>query len=130
MKSKKSRTMRKPPSNRLARKSVGGPSTAKTKSRATIGGPAAPPFADSADALTAKMDATEALAAGMPYNANKALEHGKAAYKPPVGQTVEPEDPAVTSSTLTESNASDKAGSGEPQFGSQPRQPAAGPSPG
>jgi catalase len=63
------------------------------------------------------MDATEALAAGMPYNANKALEHGKAAYKPPVGQTVEPEDPAVTSSTLTESNASDKAGSGEPQLG-------------
>ena len=44
----------------------------------------------------------------MPYNKNKAQEHGKAAYKTPAGMTVEPDTPAATGSTLTESNASDK----------------------
>jgi catalase len=78
--------------------------------------------ADSADALTAKVEATQALAAGMPHNPNKAQEHGKAAYKPPVGQTVEAESPSATGSTLTESNASDKAGSGEPRVGLNPGQ--------
>ena len=53
----------------------------------------------------------------MPHNTAKPGEFGKAALKPPRGQSVEPSDPSVTGSTLTETTASPKAGSGDLQMG-------------
>ena len=97
--------------------------TPKPGSPSTVSGPAHPEAAElaaSMDALAVKLDATQALAAEMPYNANKALEHGELATKPPAGQTVEPTDPSATGSTLTETNASAKTGDGEPASGINP----------
>ena len=69
---------------------------------------------------TAKIAGAELLAESMPHNAAKAAEHGKAAMKPPQGQTVEPPHPMVTGSTLTETNASEKVGKGNPQVSFNP----------
>jgi catalase len=69
------------------------------------------------DAAVAKSEASESLAAGIPYNENKPREHGKAATRPQPGRTVGPKDPAATGSTLTETNAGDKVGDGKPQPG-------------
>ena len=66
------------------------------------------------------MAGTEAVASSFPFNAAKPSEFGKASAQPAVGQTVEPPDPMVTGSTLSESNASEKAGSGNPQMGFNP----------
>ena len=96
---------------------------ANTSSRSTISGPArgSESSTDTAvDALAAKFEATQALAEAMPYNENKALEHGEISSEPPKGQTVEPSNPSATGSTLTETNASKKTGSGEPQLGANP----------
>ena len=71
--------------------------------------------------LADKVKATEALSAGMPYNANKAAEHGRLAGRtPPEGVTVEPTSPAATASTVSESTASDKVGAGQPVHGTNP----------
>ena len=118
MKSKKSESSTKRPS--LPNKKSTSLKSKSTVSRTTVGGPAGGIEHAAKDALSAKMDATERLAAGMPYNKNKAQEHGKAAYKTPAGMTVEPDTPAATGSTLTESNASDKTGSGKPPLGTNP----------
>ena len=60
----------------------------------------------------AQADQTEALAAGMPFNANKGLEHGAAqGARPPPGQTVTPESRLPTASTLTEDMGTEKTGS-------------------
>jgi catalase len=56
----------------------------------------------------------------MPFNAAKPGEHGRAAYEPPAGQAVEPDDPMVGGSTLSETNASLKAGAGAPAPGFNP----------
>ena len=110
---------------RLGSKQTGRGSTvasAKSSARSTSSGPtrggAAP--ADLSDAAVSKFEATEALAASMPYNENKAGEHGAAAKDPQPGRTVEPPDPAATASTLSESNASDKVGGGKPETGLNP----------
>ena len=66
------------------------------------------------------MAGTEAVASSFPFNAAKPTEFGKASAQPAVGQTVEPPDPMVTGSTLSESNASEKVGSGNPQMGFNP----------
>jgi catalase len=98
------------------------PKSVKTSARSTSSGPArrsAAP-ADRSDAALSKFAATEALAAGMPHNENKALEHGAAARDPQPGQTVGPSDPAATGSTLSERNASDKVGDGKPDLGLNP----------
>ncbi|HEY4214823.1 MAG TPA: catalase [Steroidobacteraceae bacterium] len=50
----------------------------------------------------------------MPYNANKAREYGKAASAPAAGSTAVPPDEELTSSTLSEKNASEKVGAGVP----------------
>jgi catalase len=97
-------------------------SAAKATARSTVSGPArteagAQPVAD---ALTAKMQAVQVLAAEMPYNANKALEHAEASRQPQPGQVAEHSNPSATASTLTESNASDKVGEGEPPSGVNP----------
>ncbi len=71
--------------------------------------------------LADKMTATQALSAAMPYNANKAAEHGRdAALAPPEGTTVEPSDPTVSASTVSETTASDKVGAGTPPQGINP----------
>jgi len=91
----------------------------KTSARATVGGPSRSDGPVS-DALTAKTAATQALASGMPFNATKSAEYGKAALKPPRGGTTPAGDPRATGSTLTESIPSRKAGSGKPQLGMNP----------
>jgi catalase len=62
----------------------------------------------------------QALAEAMPFNAAKPGEHGRAAYEPPTGQAVEPDDPMVGGSTLSETNASPKTGAGAPAPGFNP----------
>jgi catalase len=118
MKSKKSQSARQRPSR--SSKSDSTKRAKSTVSRTTVGGPAGRIEHAVTDALSAKMDATERLAAGMTYNKNKRQEHGESAYRPPAGMTVEPDSPVVTGSTLTESNASDKTGSGQPPLGTNP----------
>src|SRR6187402_1367529 len=88
-------------------------------SRATVSGPAEPqPLVDSSDDLTAKMAATQQLAAALPFNANKALEYDpEAAIRPEPGVSIEPTDPIVGSSTVQEKNGSNKVGSGGPVIG-------------
>ena len=88
--------------------------TARTTARSTVSGPARgrgrPNASD--DALTAKLAGTQALAAAMPINVNKAAEYGKATRQPPVGLTADPPDPLVTGSTLTETQ---RVGEGRPR---------------
>ena len=94
----------------------------KSSSRSTVSGPARHGDSgdDRGDALSVKFAATQKLAAAMPYNVNKPLEHGELATQPQPGETVTPADPAATGSTLTETTPSDKAGAGKPQLGSNP----------
>ncbi len=94
---------------------------AKAASRNTASAPARAGARAGADPLADKMLATQELAAAMPYNENKALEHGRAnAVAPPEGITAEPATPLVTGSTVTESARSDKVGGGKPRSGTNP----------
>jgi catalase len=104
-------------SNRNGAKASG----ATTSARSTVSGPSrkGKPL-PAGDALVDKMSGTQALAAAMPFNPNKAGEHGRAALKPQPGATNEPANPAVTGSTLTETIASPKVGSGKPELGQNP----------
>ena len=68
----------------------------------------------------AKMSGTESVARAFRFNAAKPSEYGDAATAPATGQNVEPPHPMVGGSTLTEMNASPKAGSGNPPSGSNP----------
>ena len=102
---------------------AGGASAVTTSARSTVSGPSSSDATSQVaanDALTAKMEGTQALAAEMPYNANKAGEYGKAARVPQPGATAQPGDPAITGSTLTETIASTKSGDGEPPAGINP----------
>ena len=91
---------------------------AKAAARSTSGRPSVSPRDTGGDALAEQAAGTQALVAAMPWNANKALETGhENAIHPPPGLQVEPPAPAVTASTLTESNASAKTGSGTPPSG-------------
>ncbi len=87
----------------------------------TVGGPASGIAADatlaatgpSIAALAAKMAGTQALAAAMPSNTLKPLDKGlDAGHAPAEGASAKPPSDAVTGSTLSESNESDKVGSG------------------
>ena len=111
----------KPGRDRSAAKAPVAPTTAaKTSAPSTVSDPAKPGEAGSrADAAAAKMAGTQALAAAVPFNAAKPSEFGADA-RPATGQAVEPPDPLVTGSTLTESNGSDKVGSGSPRLGFNP----------
>ena len=100
-----------------------GASSGTTSARSTTSGPShsdATVHAAATDALAAKMEGTQTLAAEMPFNPNKPLEYGKAASSPQAGAAVEPDDPAITASTLTETTASRKTGDGEPPAGINP----------
>lgn len=90
-----------------------------TDNRSTIAGPARNAGTPAND-FTAKLTATQELAAAMPYNANKVLEHGDVSASPERGQTIEIPDSAVTGSTLTESITSEKVGAGAPLPGVNP----------
>ena len=93
---------------------------ARTSARATVSGPADPrPGGSPTDPARAKMEGTEAVAAAFPFNAAKPSEFGAHA-RPAIGQTVEAPNPAVTGSTLTESNTSAKVGTGGPPLGFNP----------
>ncbi|HWA38204.1 MAG TPA: catalase [Burkholderiales bacterium] len=83
-------------------------SPAQSSARSTVAGPARK-GGRGADALAAKMDAAEALAAAMPHNENKKNEHGERAFEPQPGRTVAPKDPSATGSTLSEGNATAKS---------------------
>ena len=72
------------------------------------------------DAATAKVSGQEAVAAAFPFNAAKPTEFGDAAMTPATGQAVEPPHPLVSGSTLTEVNASEKVGRGNPQMSFNP----------
>ena len=64
------------------------------------------------DLLARKMEQVEAMVEAMPFNANKAGEHGFAhALAPQAGATLEPASPLATGSTLSEDNSSEKTGS-------------------
>ena len=95
--------------------------SASSSARSTVGGPTEKGVGSSAqDALTAKIEGTEQTAAAFPFNAAKPTEFGDAALKPAIGQAVEPSDPIVGASTLSETNASPKAGKGNPQLSFNP----------
>ncbi|HWU98788.1 MAG TPA: catalase [Oxalicibacterium sp.] len=88
---------------------VSGPSTGKA--------PGATPTKAAPADLLKKVVGTGALSSAMPSNPNKPAEIGDAAYHPPQGATAKPPSAVVTSSTVTESNASEKVGSGKPPQG-------------
>ncbi len=89
----------------------------------TVSGPssAAPPTSlggvPQEAALLAKVGGTQAVAVGMPFNANKPGEYGDASRTPQPGQTVTPPNPIVGASTTGETTASPKTGSGVPPHG-------------
>ena len=59
---------------------------------------------------------TESLVAAMPFNANKAAEHGAAnGIAPPTGATAKPASRLVGAGSLSEANHSDKTGSVAPE---------------
>ncbi|MES2900545.1 MAG: catalase [Pseudomonadota bacterium] len=73
-----------------------------------------------AERLLHKTVSGQQLAGTMPFNANKAAEHGDAARTPQEGENHAPGDPAATGSTSTEINTSAKVGEGMPPAGSNP----------
>ncbi len=94
---------------------------ARTSARSTVSGPAAKNgYQDVTDDATAKVAGTEAMAAAMPFNAAKPSEYGEASSEPAVGQSVDPPHPIVGASTLSESNSSEKVGSGNPPMSFNP----------
>ena len=117
---KKPGTVTRKPGTAPAARSAGS-ETAKTTARSTVSGPTtnAPP-PPPADAASAKLAGTEAVAASFPFNAAKPSEFGRASAQPAIGQSVEPPHPMVAGSTLTEINASEKVGRGNPQVSFNP----------
>lgn len=70
--------------------------------------------------LLKKIVGTMALSAKMPSNPTKASEYGNAARTPVEGAHCAPPDAVVTSSTVTETTASQKLGDGTPPQGVNP----------
>ncbi|MDM0043260.1 catalase [Variovorax dokdonensis] len=86
---------------------------ARAAARNTDSAPAHPtdPAAAKGDLPATRAVQTQDLAAEMPFNANKAKEHGEAnALETPAGQTASGDPGLAASSTLSERNASDKTG--------------------
>ena len=95
------------------RKASAAKSAAKAAARKTSGAPSHPPAGPAGDRLVEKMEATEKLAAKVPHNPNKPLEHGREnAVNPPEGFTATPSSPTVGASTLSEANGNAKTGDG------------------
>jgi catalase len=102
--------MRKP-----RKSSPGGPEAAKS----TVSGSRKGPRPSNGNPAVRKAQGTQALAAAFPFNKNKPGELGAAARTPKPGATAAPLDPAVTGSTLSETNASAKTGN-PPRAGVNP----------
>ncbi len=81
-------------------------------SRATVSGPSSPPRSGFAsDDLAAQFSATDELVASIPFNPLKPGEYDDT-QAPPRGEPQEPSSPLVGASTVQESTASEKVGSG------------------
>lgn len=92
---------------------AGNNAASRSSARVTISGPAGGFKADIAgDAAVAKLAGAESIGRQFPYNAAKPGEFGDSGAPP--GQHEVPPDPAITGSTLTETHASTKVGSGNP----------------
>src|SRR4051812_2596977 len=120
---RKTASSKAPPARRGAVTPPPAGSTAKaTSARSTVSAPTRrDPAAGIRDAATAKLAGTDALASSFPFNAAKPSEFGRAdAMEPATGQAVEPPHPMVTASTLTEFNAAQKVGGGNPQISFNP----------
>ncbi len=99
---------KKPASADSAKNNVASSSAARHTDSAPAHLSSSPP----GDAASQKAAAVQALVEAMPYNANKALEHGMTdAVNPPVGLTAVSSSFAATGSTLSEENLSSKVGS-------------------
>ena len=71
--------------------------------------------------LAEKVAGTQDLASAFTFNPIKSAEYDPAAaLTPPEGPSVKSADPIVGASTVTESNGSDKTGSGGPRIGHNP----------
>ncbi|HET9266130.1 MAG TPA: catalase [Vicinamibacterales bacterium] len=113
------------PAKKQAAKPPSPKGPAATSARATVSGPTAKPRAPAnADPAALKIAGVERVSSAFPHNRAKPSEFGEQSARPATGQSVEPPDPSVSGSTLSESNASPKVGSGNPQAGFNP---AAGP---
>ena len=67
------------------------------------------------------MAGTQDVASAFPFNPIKSAEYDPAAaLTPPEGPSVKPADPIVGASTVSESNGSEKTGSGGPNIGHNP----------
>jgi catalase len=111
-------TTKKPSTSKHSKGSDTGESAMKS-AHSTVSGPAH----DSAntasrDPLVQKSRATEALAASIPFNRNKADEYGGGSPSP--GSTADVLDMRVSASTLTELVPSSKVGSGAAALGTNP----------
>jgi catalase len=85
--------------------------SAAAAARNTDSGAAHLPGGPPPDPPSQKAAHAQALAAAMPFNANKPLEHGHDnALRPQAGQAVQPLSSAATASTLSEEINSEKAG--------------------
>ncbi|MEO5904902.1 MAG: catalase HPII, partial [Gemmatimonadaceae bacterium] len=94
---------------------------AKAASRKTSSAPSHLSPAPKSDRLAKKEDATQKLVATVPWNSNKPGEFGREnAVNPPIGFSVAAASQDVGSSTISESNPSDKTGSGDPPAGVNP----------
>ena len=94
--------------------------SAASSARSTVSGPSTKAPLDVNDAALRKFADAGDLAASFPANRNKPDEYGDAARQPKEGAHREPQDPATTGSTLSETNPSVKVGSGAPPVGLNP----------
>ena len=79
--------------------------------KSTVSGSRKGPRAAAGEPAERKMEATQALAAAIPFNRNKPAEFDTEVRKARPGATAQPSDPSVTGSTLSEaSTESAKAG--------------------
>jgi catalase len=114
---------RKKPAQRNPAAASRGDTTAskvKATARSTVSGPSHPPAAEAVtDLATEKFASTEAIASQFPFNAAKASEFSDPPVPSP-GQVVEPSDPRLAGSTLSEENTSPKVGAGHLSVGFNP----------
>jgi len=118
-------TRKRTPSQSKSKSTNGGPAAGAgavaTSARSTTSGPAGRSGSKAmSDAATVKFEGTATVAEAFPFNAAKPSEFGEAAAAPARGQSVEPPDPSVGGSTLTEANASVKVGKGSPALSFNP----------
>ena len=106
--------------NRKSTRSIAGES-AKAPSRNSASGQTNPSPAHKGDKLAKKAEATQSLVASVPFNPNKPGEFGhNNAINPPTGFSVASPSPDVGSSTVSDSNASGKTGTGRAIEGANP----------